>query len=164
MNIDRATVAVGLKALSTISAGIFVGGALYINLVEHPARMDAPDMATAVTSWKPSFTRAANIWKKFALTSSVTSVAAYFVTRNTAQENIGWLVTGSMMLGIPVITILTIVPVNNQLLETENCIKEKGDDWISENLCLWNKRHAYRTLLSLGALTGMVVLLIKGSK
>ena len=78
--------------------------------------------------------------KKFALTSSVTSVAAYFVTRNTAQENIGWLVTGSMMLGIPVITILTIVPVNNQLLETENCIKEKG-------MCVFLMFLAFRVFL-----------------
>ncbi len=62
MDLDRATIGLGLKVLSTATAGLFAGGALYINLVEHPARMESPDMPTAVTAWKPSFVRAANIW------------------------------------------------------------------------------------------------------
>jgi len=159
MDIDRATVGLGLKVLSTVTAGIFAGGALYINVVEHPARMEAPDMATAVTSWKPSFTRAARILSKVAMTSSATSISAYVATRDTGKEHAGWLVTGCLFMGIPILTKLIIIPLNNQLLDTDNCIKEKGDEWIEENLNLWNRRHSYRTLLGLGALAGMVVLL-----
>ena len=36
---------------------VFAGAALYINLVEHPARMDC-DTKTAVTVWPPSYKRA----------------------------------------------------------------------------------------------------------
>ena len=59
MNFDKDTVGLCLKGLSTITAGMFAGGALYINAVEHPARMEATDMPTALMCWKPSFTRAA---------------------------------------------------------------------------------------------------------
>ena len=61
MDIDKAAVGIGLKCLSTVTAGLFAGGALYINIVEHPARMEATDMKTALTCWKPSYTRAASI-------------------------------------------------------------------------------------------------------
>eukprot|EP00794_Sanderia_malayensis_P000423 gene423-1059_t len=151
MELDKATVGLGFKVLSTVTSGIFAGGALYINLVEHPARMEAPDMAAAVTMWKPSFVRAASIWSKFAMTSSISSFAAYFLTKGEAKENIGWLATGGLMISIPILTGLIIIPINNQLLETDNCIKEKGDEWIEEHLNAWNRRHSYRTMLGLGA-------------
>ena len=61
MNFDQETVGLCLKGLSTITAGLFAGGALYINVVEHPARMEATDMPTALSCWKPSYTRAAAI-------------------------------------------------------------------------------------------------------
>ena len=61
MDCDLATTGFGLKAFSTITAGMFAGGALYINLVEHPARMEATDMSTALICWKPSYTRAARL-------------------------------------------------------------------------------------------------------
>ena len=61
MDLDLAATGFGLKAFSTITAGMFAGGALYINLVEHPARMEATDMPTALICWKPSYTRAARL-------------------------------------------------------------------------------------------------------
>lgn len=59
MNFDQNKLGFGLKAISTVTAGLFAGGALYINVVEHPARMEATEMPAALTSWKPSYTRAA---------------------------------------------------------------------------------------------------------
>ena len=56
--IDKEVAGLGLSLLSTASTALFAGGALYINRVEHPARM-THDPATAITIWKPSFLRAA---------------------------------------------------------------------------------------------------------
>ena len=49
-----------LKVTSTICSGLFAGGALYITMVEQPARM-THDPVSAITQWKPSFVRAASL-------------------------------------------------------------------------------------------------------
>ncbi|XP_065057869.1 uncharacterized protein LOC135685743 [Rhopilema esculentum] len=160
MDIDKAAVGLGLKCLSTVTAGLFAGGALYINLVEHPARMEATDMKTALTCWKPSYTRAASIMSKFALTSAVASASAYFMTKEKSPENVCWLVSGGMLMTILPFTKLFILPLNNELLAVEE-LKEKGDSWISENLEKWNKVHFCRTVLGVSAFSTMVYLLTK---
>ena len=45
--------------LATRSAALFAGAALYINVVEHAARMGL-DVASAAAQWAPSYQRA--IW------------------------------------------------------------------------------------------------------
>lgn len=47
-----------LLALTTAIAGVFVGAALYVNLVEHPARMSCGTEA-AVQEFRPSYRRGA---------------------------------------------------------------------------------------------------------
>jgi hypothetical protein len=42
--------------LATLCCTLFTGAAIYINLVEHPARMEC-DTKTAVTVWAPSYRR-----------------------------------------------------------------------------------------------------------
>ena len=49
-----------LKMFTTASAGLFTGGAVYVTLVENPARM-THDPTSAITQWKPSFVRAASL-------------------------------------------------------------------------------------------------------
>ena len=161
MNFDRGTVEFCLKGLSTITAGLFAGGALYVNAIEHPARMEATNMPTALTCWNLSNTRAGAIMSKIALTSSASSTLAYFATRGASKENIGWLVTGGMFMAIFPFTKLFIMPLINELKAVEES-KEKGSDWIQNNLEHWNRAHSYRTFLSLGAFTTMVYLLIRG--
>lgn len=46
-----------LEMLATLSAGLFAGAAMYINLVEHPARIECGP-GLAVTEFAPSYRRA----------------------------------------------------------------------------------------------------------
>jgi hypothetical protein len=47
-----------LLAIATVIAGVFFGAALYVNLVEHPARVSCGP-ATAVEEFRPSYRRGA---------------------------------------------------------------------------------------------------------
>ncbi len=46
------------EILSTLSAGLFAGAAIYINLVEHPARLEC-GVDLALREFAPSYRRAA---------------------------------------------------------------------------------------------------------
>ena len=46
------------KLLATLSCGLFAGAAIYINFVEHPARLEC-GREHAVTEFGPSYRRAA---------------------------------------------------------------------------------------------------------
>lgn len=60
MKIDLVQSTSVLKITSTICSGLFAGGALYITMVEQPARM-THDPVSAITQWKPTFVRAASL-------------------------------------------------------------------------------------------------------
>ena len=47
-----------LEVLSTVAAGIFSGSAIYVNVVEHPARMTLTDTKSCHRQWMESFDRA----------------------------------------------------------------------------------------------------------
>jgi hypothetical protein len=62
--------------LALCSCGLFAGAALYINLVEHPARMSC-DVAVALTEFRPSYKRATVMQASLAAVSLVTGIAAW---------------------------------------------------------------------------------------
>ena len=45
------------EILATLASGFFAGAALYVNFVEHPARLSC-GLKLAVTEWRPSYKRA----------------------------------------------------------------------------------------------------------
>src|SRR6266404_4128928 len=45
-----------LELIATLCTGLFTGAAIYVNLVEHPARLE-PGTAAAVRQWRPSYRR-----------------------------------------------------------------------------------------------------------
>jgi hypothetical protein len=44
------------EILATLACGIFAGAALYVSLVEQPARLSC-GIALAITEWRPSYHR-----------------------------------------------------------------------------------------------------------
>lgn len=158
MNIDKNGVEYTLKFISTLTSGIFAGGALYINVVESPARL-THDAETAVKIWKPSFIRARFYMSKCTFVSGLSSIGAWYLSGKGCPMK--WLLAGGMMLTIAPYTIFFMIPTNDQLLETEKCI-EKGNAHIEEKLVLWNCRHVVRTAISFGAFGYMLYLLSKG--
>jgi hypothetical protein len=138
------------ELIATLCAGLFAGAAVYINLVEHPARMSLGS-GPALAEWAPSYHRATLMQAPLALVGAAAAVLAG-VTGAGA-----WWIGGGLMLGAVIpITLIVIFPTNRELLDPATA----GDpDRAGVLLGRWNRLHAVRTMLSTAALVVFLVLL-----
>src|SRR5215471_7922334 len=77
-----------LLLASTMCAGLFCGAALYVNLVEHPARMSC-GQELAVREFAPSYRRATIMQVSLALVGVVLGLVAAWQLRDA------WIATGA---------------------------------------------------------------------
>ena len=70
--------------IATLCAALFAGAALYINLVEHPARMGL-ETRIAALQWAPSYKRATWMQAPLALLSLLSGVVAWFTDGGVAR-------------------------------------------------------------------------------
>jgi Domain of unknown function (DUF1772) len=129
-----------LELIAVLSAALFAGASLYINIVEHPARMGLETRAAAL-QWAPSYKRATWLQAPLALLSFLCGSALWLL-----GAGVGWLVA-AVLLGLVVpFTFGVIMPTNHKLLAP-------GRDLTStetrELLVRWGQLHAVRTILSL---------------
>lgn len=138
------------EMIATLCAGLFAGAAIYINLVEHPARMSLGS-GPALAEWAPSYHRATRMQAPLALIGAIAAIVAG-VTGNGA----GW-VAGGLLLGAVIpMTLLVIFPTNRELLDPATA----GDpDRAGVLLDRWNRLHAVRSVLSTAALLIFLALL-----
>ena len=80
-----------LELIATLTAGLFAGAALYINLVEHPARMTL-DTKSAATEWATSYSRATRMQAPLALLSLFAGLASWWLS-----GRIGWAVAALLI-------------------------------------------------------------------
>ena len=118
---------VALKFIATLSAATFAGAALYVNLVEHPARMTL-DARAAVLEWAPAYARGTWMQAPLALLSLVAGLGAWLL-----GGGIGWALAAVLIGAVVPFTFLGVMPTNRALLER------------------WARLHAVRTVLSLAA-------------
>jgi hypothetical protein len=138
--------------VATISCAIFAGAAIYINLVEHPARMSC-GTRIAVIVWAPSYKRATVMQAPLAILSSIAGVSAWLL-----GGGIMWF-AGAVLIGLVVpFTFLAIMPTNHQLLASG---RELDSNETGALLIKWNRLHAVRSLLSLLALVVYLILLLQ---
>ena len=127
------------KFLTTLCCGLFAGAAIYISLVEHPARIECgTDLAT--TEFGPSYRRAAVMQASLAAIGFVCSIVAWL-----SGAGIWWLVGGTLLGSVIPFTFVIIMPINKQLLDAT---LDKGSAQAKELLSRWGKLHAVRSTLS----------------
>jgi Anthrone oxygenase len=131
-----------LQLIATFAAALFAGAALYINVAEHPARMTL-ETRSAAAQWAPSYKRATLMQAPLAVLSLVSGTAAWLL-----GADLGWFVA-ALLIGVVVpFTLLVIMPTNRLLLDVRRDLASAETRALLEK---WNKLHAVRTALSLGA-------------
>lgn len=129
-----------VEFLTTLSCTLFAGAAIYINLVEHPARMSC-DTKTAFLQWAPSYKLATVMQASLAITGFLMGVIAWLLGAGGM-----WLV-GALLLGAVVpFTFIVIMPTNHTLLEPGRDLSSSETRALLEK---WGQLHAVRSVLSL---------------
>ena len=138
--------------VTILSSGLFAGAAVYITLVEHPARMEC-GTEVATTEFRPSYRRAAFMQISLALLSFVCSIIAW-----VAEGNWAWLLGGVLLVGVIPFTLVVIRSTNNQLLDPA---LDKKSEQARQLLLKWGRLHAVRTIMSLLSLAVFLYLIIQ---
>ncbi|MFA5921977.1 MAG: DUF1772 domain-containing protein [Methylococcaceae bacterium] len=140
-----------LQFIAVLSGTLFTGAAIYINLVEHPARMGC-ETKIAATVWAPSYKRATVMQASLAIVSFLAGTSAWLL-----GGGISWL-AGAILIGLVVpFTFIAIMPTNHKLLEPGRDLSSDETRILLEK---WGKLHAVRSLLSLAASIVYVTLLL----
>lgn len=127
---------------ATISAALFAGAALYVNLAEHPARMTL-DTKSAALQWAPSYRRATWMQAPLALVSFLAGLASWWM-----GAGVGWAIAALLIGAVVPFTFLGIMPTNHKLLAPARDLASVETRALLER---WVKLHAVRTVLSLVA-------------
>jgi hypothetical protein len=123
-----------------LATTLFAGAAIYINLVEHPARMGcSTEIAMAV--WAPSYRRATVMQASLAVAGSLAGLAAWML-----GGGLMWLVAALFILAVVPVTFIIIFPTNKQLLAPG---RDPGSPETRKLLIKWGQLHAIRSALSL---------------
>jgi hypothetical protein len=128
--------------LATAAAGLFAGAAVYINLVEQPARLSC-GIAPAVTQWAPSYRRATLMQAPLAAGGSALAFAAWWLGGGAA-----WALGGVLLLAVVPFTLLVIMPTNTRLLSDR---LDRSSPEAEHLLRRWGHLHAVRSGLSVAA-------------
>src|SRR5262249_37481942 len=100
-----------ILVVAALCAGVFTGAAIYINAVEHPARLSC-GTELAVREFAPSYHRATIMQVPLALLGCVTGLWTAW------GHGDGSVALGAILLGLVIpFTIIAILPTNKQLLD-----------------------------------------------
>jgi hypothetical protein len=127
-----------ISLVALLSATLFTGAALYITLVEHPARLGLED-GPLLQQWQPSYNRALPIQSSLAVIGGVAGLLSGYLMRD-------WrCIAGSIaLLANWPFTLAVIMPINRRL-QAMDPRQVHADS--REMLIQWGRLHDVRSLL-----------------
>ncbi|HMF77053.1 MAG TPA: DUF1772 domain-containing protein [Bryobacteraceae bacterium] len=131
-----------LQFVAILAATLFSGAAIYINVAEHPARMECgTEVAAAV--FGPSYRRAAVMQSVLALAAAIAGFGEWFV-----EGGFAWLMGAVLIFAVVPFTLIAIMPTNKKLLALD---LDRNTASTRRLLQRWGRLHAVRSVLGLAA-------------
>jgi hypothetical protein len=140
-------VAMIFLTVAIVACGLFAGAAIYINLVEHPARLSC-GTPVAVREFAPSYKRATVQQASLALIGCAAGIVAAW------RYSDATILAAAIVFGLVVpFTLVVIAPTNHRLLDPG---LDSSSQEAATLLKRWGRLHAVRSVLG----TVAVVLLV----
>lgn len=130
------------EILATAFCGLFAGAAIYINLVEQPARLRC-GVTLALTEWRLSYKRGSIMQASLAVLGSFLAFSSWWLGRQSA-----WLVGGILLFSVIPFTLIVIFPTNKKLQSEDLDLSSAGAAHLFRR---WGRLHAVRSGLSFAA-------------
>jgi Domain of unknown function (DUF1772) len=137
--------------VAVLACGLFAGAAVYVSLVEHPARMEC-GVEIATAEFPPSYRRGTIMQVTLAAVCLLSSIATWL-----AGATFWWIVAAVLQVSVVPFTLIVILPTNKQLLSPT---LDRRSAQTEQLLALWGRLHAVRSVLSALALVLLLYLLI----
>jgi hypothetical protein len=128
---------------AVLACGLFTGAAVYVSLVEHPARMEC-GIEIATAEFPPSYHRGTILQVTSAAVCLLSSIAAWLT-----GATFWWVVAGVLQVSVIPFTLIVILPTNKQLLSPT---LDRRSAQTERLLARWGRLHAVRSVLSALAL------------
>jgi uncharacterized membrane protein len=131
-----------LSLLAAVCAGLFSGAAIYVNLVEHPARLSC-GTELAVKEFGPSYRRGTVMQASLALAGCAFGVGAW-----ARSGDLAVLIAAVLLGAVVPFTLIVLLPTNKRLLDPSLDARSAS---AGELLTRWGRLHGVRSVLSLAA-------------
>jgi hypothetical protein len=128
--------------LALVTAAVFAGAALYVSVVEQPARLGL-DERSLRAEWKPAYKRGTAMQAPLAVLGFLLGFAAWWQT-----GRVGCAIGALAMLANWPFTFIAIMPVNRKIMAIEPSTAGPETRAMIER---WGLLHAGRTALGLAA-------------
>jgi uncharacterized membrane protein len=130
------------ELIATVCSGLFAGAAIYVTLVEHPARLQC-GIAAAVAEFGPSYRRGAVMQASLSAIGTLAGVGGWWQGHGTHR-----LVAALLLGSLTPFTLLVIMPTNKRLLDPalDPASREAAD-----LLRQWGQLHLVRTVAGAAA-------------
>ena len=129
--------------VAVLACGLFTGAAIYVSLVEHPARMEC-GVEIAAAEFPPSYHRGTILQATLAAVGLISSIVAWLT-----GATFWWLLGGVVLGAVIPFTLIVILPTNKQLLSPT---LDRRSAQTERQLARWGRLHAVRSVLSAVAL------------
>jgi hypothetical protein len=125
------------ELIAVVCTGLFAGAAIYVTLVEHPARLECGS-AVALAEFRPSYRRGAVMQATLALVGCLGGVGAWAQGPGAAP-----LIAGLLLGAAIPFTLIAIMPTNKRLLDPA---LERDSAEATALLNRWSNLHAVRSV------------------
>lgn len=140
--------------VALLAATLFTGAALYITLVEHPARLSLAE-GPMLIQWQQSYRRALPIQSMLALLAGLSALGAgWALGSGTAVAG------GVAMLANWPFTLVALLPINRRL---SPAIAGTGDASSHRLLLRWGRLHDVRSLLGVAGVLLLLCAFLQGT-